>query len=54
MKITAEQLDMLKEMYNVPAKITFEDLFYPNQAAAGTRVRLEMPSSSTTSPTAET
>ena len=43
MKITAERLDIIKQLYNIEAKINFEDLKNADGSAAGTKVTLEIP-----------
>lgn len=43
MKINAERLDIIKQLYNLEAKIALEDLKNADQSAAGTSVSLEIP-----------
>ena len=43
MKITAERLDIIKQLYSIEAKINFEDLKNADGSAAGTKVTLEIP-----------
>ncbi len=43
MKINAERLDIIKQLYNLEAKITIEDLKNADQSSAGTQVSLEIP-----------
>ena len=41
--ITAERLDIIKQLYNIEAKISFEDLKNADGSAAGTKVSLQIP-----------
>jgi hypothetical protein len=43
MKITAERLSIIKQLYNIEANLTFEDLIHQDGSAAGTKVNLTLP-----------
>ena len=43
MKINAERLDIIKQLYNLEARIALEDLKHADQSSAGTKVSLEIP-----------
>ncbi|HOY19242.1 MAG TPA: histidine kinase [Haliscomenobacter sp.] len=43
MKITAERLSIIKQLYGIDATLTFEDLLHSDGSAAGTKVNLTLP-----------
>lgn len=43
MKVTAERIDIINEMYQTKATVHIEDLVYPDGQPAGTKVRLSLP-----------
>ncbi len=43
MKINAERADLIKKLYNIDAKIIFDDLENTDKTAAGTKVTIEIP-----------